>query len=313
MNCPDGRPAGQPLRRRGALNLFIQPQAKSWPVTCYVPAKEFDQVVRPAGHPALLLTRFTAARPRVFGGLWMSLAQRKEQLEQQPGWSACLQLRFIQCEGVTRLGARRHFGPLLVQRPFHPEGAPCHVYILHPPGGIVAGDRLELDVHLEPGSHALLTMPGRASSTAASGLRHGSRSGSTWRRAARWNGCPRTASSSVAREPGSIAASRSSPVHGCWPGKPCAWGDRSWASASSRAHSTAACASNWQMTLGCRSGCASKPGVGQAWRLPAGRYVLRSARQSSAARARAPGTGGLGQSCWRHLAGALAGDPPARP
>lgn len=90
----------------------------------------------------------------------MSLAQRKEQLEQQPGWSACLQLRFTQCEGVTRLGARRHLGPLLVQRPFHPEGAPCHVYVLHPPGGIVAGDRLELEVHLEPGSHALLTMPG---------------------------------------------------------------------------------------------------------------------------------------------------------
>ncbi|MCO7632933.1 urease accessory protein UreD [Pseudomonas guariconensis] len=90
----------------------------------------------------------------------MSLAEQIEHQDDQEGWSAHLQLRFVQRDGVTRLGARRHFGPLLVQRPFHPEGAPCHVYIIHPPGGIVAGDRLDLDIHLEAGSHALLTMPG---------------------------------------------------------------------------------------------------------------------------------------------------------
>jgi len=90
----------------------------------------------------------------------MSLAEQIEQQQDDAGWSAFLQLRFTHRDGVTRLGARRHFGPLLVQRPFYPEGAPCHVYVLHPPGGIVAGDRLELDIHLEPGSHALLTMPG---------------------------------------------------------------------------------------------------------------------------------------------------------
>nr|WP_314480671.1 urease accessory protein UreD [uncultured Pseudomonas sp.] len=88
------------------------------------------------------------------------LAAPRTTLDEPAGWSAHLQLRFVARDGVTRLGARRHFGPLLVQRPFYPEGAPCHVYILHPPGGIVAGDRLELDIGLEPGSHALLTMPG---------------------------------------------------------------------------------------------------------------------------------------------------------
>ncbi len=93
-------------------------------------------------------------------GRRMSLAEQIEHTEQDAGWSAHLQLRFVERAGVTRLGARHHFGPLLVQRPFYPEGAPCHVYVLHPPGGIVAGDRLELDIHLEPGSHALLTMPG---------------------------------------------------------------------------------------------------------------------------------------------------------
>ncbi|WP_372030211.1 urease accessory protein UreD [Pseudomonas kurunegalensis] len=90
----------------------------------------------------------------------MSLAEQIEQQKDDAGWSAQLQLRFVRRHDVTRLGAWRHFGPLLVQRPFYPEGAPCHVYVLHPPGGIVAGDRLELDIHLEPGSHALLTMPG---------------------------------------------------------------------------------------------------------------------------------------------------------
>ncbi|AYG45284.1 urease accessory protein UreD [Pseudomonas sp. Leaf58] len=90
----------------------------------------------------------------------MSLAEQIEPQQDAEGWSAHLQLRFVRRGDVTRLGAWRHSGPLLVQRPFYPEGAPCHVYVLHPPGGIVAGDRLELDVHLEPGSHALLTMPG---------------------------------------------------------------------------------------------------------------------------------------------------------
>ena len=90
----------------------------------------------------------------------MSLAEQIEQQQGDAGWSAHLQLRFVQRGDVTRLGAWKHFGPLLVQRPFYPEGSPCHVYVLHPPGGIVAGDRLELNIHLEPGSHALLTMPG---------------------------------------------------------------------------------------------------------------------------------------------------------
>ena len=68
----------------------------------------------------------------------MSLAEQIEQQQDDAGWSAHLQLRFVRRDKVTRLGAWRHFGPLLVQRPFYPEGAPCHVYVLHPPGGIVA-------------------------------------------------------------------------------------------------------------------------------------------------------------------------------
>lgn len=78
------------------------------------------------------------------------------------GWLASLQLRYAEREGRTVLAHRRHQGPLLVQRSFHPEGAPCHSYLIHPPGGVVGGDRLLLDAELAEGSHAVLTTPAAA-------------------------------------------------------------------------------------------------------------------------------------------------------
>lgn len=76
------------------------------------------------------------------------------------GWQAELQLGFTRRGERTRLGRRRHCGPLQVQRPFYPEAdGNCHVYILHPPGGVVGGDRLATEVELDPASTALLTTP----------------------------------------------------------------------------------------------------------------------------------------------------------
>ena len=54
------------------------------------------------------------------------------------GWEAKLELDFALRNNKTMLVQRRHYGPLTVQRPFYPEGTVCHVYVLHPPGGIVA-------------------------------------------------------------------------------------------------------------------------------------------------------------------------------
>lgn len=76
------------------------------------------------------------------------------------GWRAGLELGFAATgSGKTLLARRRHHGPLAVQRPFHPEGGVCHVYLLHPPGGVVGGDRLSIRVGVDPGAAALLTTP----------------------------------------------------------------------------------------------------------------------------------------------------------
>lgn len=75
-------------------------------------------------------------------------------------WRAEFSGELIYLDGKTRLGKTRHRGPLRVQRPFYPEGDSCaHLYLLHPPGGLVAGDHLNISLTLHQGSHALITTP----------------------------------------------------------------------------------------------------------------------------------------------------------
>ena len=76
-------------------------------------------------------------------------------------WQARLALSFARRAGRTVLTGKKHSGPLLVQKPFYPEhNACCHVYLIHPPGGIVGGDDLRLSATLGKRAHALLTTPG---------------------------------------------------------------------------------------------------------------------------------------------------------
>src|SRR5262245_49071606 len=75
-------------------------------------------------------------------------------------WEARLALRFGLHDGRTVVRQRQHLGPLQVQRAFYPEGAElCHAYLLHPPGGLVAGDALDVTIAADAGARALVTTP----------------------------------------------------------------------------------------------------------------------------------------------------------
>jgi urease accessory protein len=78
---------------------------------------------------------------------------------ERAGWHACLNIELATHGLRTILARRSHIGPLVVQRPFYPEGDVCHIYLVHPPGGVVGGDTLELRAHAQAGTHTLITTP----------------------------------------------------------------------------------------------------------------------------------------------------------
>ncbi len=76
------------------------------------------------------------------------------------GWRAQLDLHFEHSGVRTVLQKSQHYGPLRVQRPFYPEGELAHVYILHPPGGVVGGDQLNITLQIKNKAKVLCTTPG---------------------------------------------------------------------------------------------------------------------------------------------------------
>lgn len=75
-------------------------------------------------------------------------------------WHGQLTLNY-RLDGERTTALDRHHGPLRVLQRLYPESERvCHHVLVHPPGGIVGGDVLDIDLRMQAGSHALLTTPG---------------------------------------------------------------------------------------------------------------------------------------------------------
>ena len=75
-------------------------------------------------------------------------------------WHASLQLDYT-LEGTRTVARHAHNGPLRILQSLYPEGdAVCHNVLVHPPGGLVGGDTLDISATVGPGAHGLVTTPG---------------------------------------------------------------------------------------------------------------------------------------------------------
>ena len=75
-------------------------------------------------------------------------------------WRATLSLDYS-VENQRCVARFAHDGPLRILQSLYPEGdAVCHNVVVHPPGGLVGGDTLDITVHAGAGAHGLVTTPG---------------------------------------------------------------------------------------------------------------------------------------------------------
>ncbi|MDX1347690.1 MAG: urease accessory protein UreD [Thiomicrorhabdus chilensis] len=75
------------------------------------------------------------------------------------GWKGFLSFSFVEVNDKTVVKDKKHFGPLVLQRPYYQEKDRPSVLVLHPPGGVVGGDSLELNVSFQPRSKGMVSTP----------------------------------------------------------------------------------------------------------------------------------------------------------
>ncbi len=75
-------------------------------------------------------------------------------------WRADLKLDYT-LESQRTVARYLHQGPLRILQSLYPEGDQiCHNVLVHPPGGLVGGDTLDIQVNVAEGAHALVSTPG---------------------------------------------------------------------------------------------------------------------------------------------------------
>ena len=75
-------------------------------------------------------------------------------------WNATLSLDYS-LQADKTVAYFRHDGPLRILQSLYPEGdTVCHNVLVHPPGGLVGGDVLDITVTAAASAHGLITTPG---------------------------------------------------------------------------------------------------------------------------------------------------------
>src|SRR5512139_2436306 len=89
-----------------------------------------------------------------------TLAFHSDSCPSLMGWHGNLKLDYRRSAARTVVHDT-HNGPLRVLQSLYPEGdAICHNVLVHPPGGVVGGDVLQISAHVAEDCHALVPTPG---------------------------------------------------------------------------------------------------------------------------------------------------------